>query len=170
MMYFRTVGHMRSFTSDGFQSVTQAFVWPEPSGLCCPLVGLGGLPRAGTEAPSSSGSVFLLPVVSMVPRVPAHELEVEDSRSAGVRQRLSTFQPAGGWGGAEVVCRRGAGGDGGPAEAAGTLFLLLVGPASSRGYTCCRGGGCAARWEVGGVESHPWGQPRERASWSHVHI
>lgn len=83
MMYFRTVGYMRSFTSDGFQSVTQDFVWPEPSGLCSPLVGLGGLPRAGTEAPSSSGAVSLLPVVSMVARVPAHELEVKTAAPQG---------------------------------------------------------------------------------------
>lgn len=35
--------------------------WPEPVGLCSPLVGLGGLPRAGVEAPPSLGAVF--PVV-----------------------------------------------------------------------------------------------------------
>ena len=44
----------------------------------------------------------------------------------------------------------GGGGGGGQAEAAGTLLVLLMGPASSRGCPCCRGGGCAARWEVGG--------------------
>lgn len=47
------------------------------------------------EAPPSVGAVFLQ-ACSFFPRVPVLELEVEDSRCAGVRQRLSTFQPAGG--------------------------------------------------------------------------
>ena len=168
-MYFRTVGCMRSFTSDGFRSVTQDFVWPEPSGLCSPLVGLGGLPRAGMEAPSSSGASSLLPVVSMVQRMSAHELEVEDGRSAGVGQHLSTFQPAGGWEG-----RRWSAGGGRerwrPSGSCGDPLAAPRGHSLVTGCTCCRGGGCAARWEVGGVESHPWGQPRERASRSHLHI
>ena len=165
MMYFRTVGCMHSFTSDGFQSVTQDFVWPEPSGLCCPLVGLGGLPRAGTEAPSSSGAASLLPVVSMVPRVSAHELEVEDSLSAG-SVHIPACRRMGGWrwsaGGGRERWR--------PSGSCGDSLAAPRGPSLVTGCTCCRGGVCAARWEVGGVESHPWGQPRERASRSHVHI
>ena len=50
---------MRSCTSDESQSVTQDFTWPEPAELCSPLVGLGGLPRAGMEAPPSVGAMFL---------------------------------------------------------------------------------------------------------------
>lgn len=82
--------------------------------------GLPGRAAQGRHGGAPISRSRVLQACSFFPRVPVLELEVEDSCCAGVRQRLSTFQPAGGrsggggglqeWGG-RGLCRSEGGGE-----------------------------------------------------------